>query len=312
MAAVTGAARRTTRPWKRWRHLNFFQHEAFMHAPAPRVKCPSCGIRRARVPWARPRSGFTLLFEALVVTMAAQMPVRAVGRIVGEHDTRLWRIVKNHVDEARVAADHGGVKAVGVDEKACRRGHSCVTFFADLDKRKLLYATPGRKSGVLGEFRGRGTLPRSVAVRGFLPLFVGEVGAVQLVGAQAPARHRPVHDLPKVLVVFRLDEVDHLVDDDVFETRQGLLGQFGVEPDAAVGRVAGAPPRLFMRRMRQSATRTPIRGSHSAMISGMRSWRRARYHRYSMASRASRPVPGRTRPSPSRHCCVGGMPRSPW
>ena len=33
----------------------------------------------ARVPWARPRSGFTLLFEALVVTMAAQMPVAGVG-----------------------------------------------------------------------------------------------------------------------------------------------------------------------------------------------------------------------------------------
>ena len=39
------------------------------------------------------------------------------------------------------------------DEKACRRGHSYVTFFADLDKRRLLYATPGRKWGVLGEFR---------------------------------------------------------------------------------------------------------------------------------------------------------------
>jgi len=98
---------------RRWPHLNFFQHEAFLHAPVPRVKCPSCGIRRAQVPWARPRSGFTLLFEALVVTMAAQMPVRAVGRIVGEHDTRLWRIVKRHMDEARAAADHGGVEAVG-------------------------------------------------------------------------------------------------------------------------------------------------------------------------------------------------------
>ena len=55
--------------WKPWRHLNFFQHEAFLHAPVARVKCPWCGIRRARVPSARPRSGFTLLFEALVVTL---------------------------------------------------------------------------------------------------------------------------------------------------------------------------------------------------------------------------------------------------
>ena len=139
--------------WKRWRHLNFSQHEAFLHAPAPRVKCPSCGIRRARLPWARPRSGFTLLFEALVVTMAAQMPARVLARIVGEHDTRLWRIVKHYVDEARAAADHGKVRSVGVDEKACRRGHSYVTLFADMEKRRLLYAAQGRKSEVLGEFR---------------------------------------------------------------------------------------------------------------------------------------------------------------
>ena len=53
---------------KQWRHLNFFQHQAFLHAPSPRVDCPECGIRQARLPWARPRSGFTLLFEALALT----------------------------------------------------------------------------------------------------------------------------------------------------------------------------------------------------------------------------------------------------
>ncbi len=138
---------------KEWRHLDFFRHRACLHAPSPRVKCPECGVRQARLPWARPRSGFTLLFEALVVTMASGMPVKAVARIVEEHDTRLWRIVKHHVDEARAEADHSQVRAVGVDEKACRRGHSCVTFFADLDERRLLYAAEGRKSEVPGEFR---------------------------------------------------------------------------------------------------------------------------------------------------------------
>ena len=37
-----------------------------------------------------------------MVTIAAQMPVRALARIVGEHDTRLWRVVKHYVDEARL------------------------------------------------------------------------------------------------------------------------------------------------------------------------------------------------------------------
>src|SRR5580693_8937712 len=44
-----------------WRHLNFFQHEAYLHARVPRVRCDKCGIKTVNVPWARPGSGFTLL-----------------------------------------------------------------------------------------------------------------------------------------------------------------------------------------------------------------------------------------------------------
>jgi hypothetical protein len=36
-----------------WRHLNFFQHEAYLHARVPRVNCSACGIKRVTVPWAR-------------------------------------------------------------------------------------------------------------------------------------------------------------------------------------------------------------------------------------------------------------------
>ena len=91
--------------WKRWRHLNFFEYNTLVHAPSPRVDCPRCGIKQARLPWARPRSRFTLLFEALVVAMATEMSVRAVGRIVGEYDTRLWRIVNHYMGEAEPSAD---------------------------------------------------------------------------------------------------------------------------------------------------------------------------------------------------------------
>jgi transposase len=56
------------------------------------------------VPWARPDTGFTLLFEALLMAMLAQMPVKAVAGLVGEHDTRLWRLVHHHLDAARAYA----------------------------------------------------------------------------------------------------------------------------------------------------------------------------------------------------------------
>ena len=40
---------------RRWRHLPLFEYDSYVHAPCPRVRCPSCGIKRARLPWARPR-----------------------------------------------------------------------------------------------------------------------------------------------------------------------------------------------------------------------------------------------------------------
>ncbi len=48
---------------KTWRHWDFFQHRALLHARLPRVRCPEHGVRLVSVPWARPGSGFTLLFS---------------------------------------------------------------------------------------------------------------------------------------------------------------------------------------------------------------------------------------------------------
>ncbi len=117
-----------------WRHLNFFQHQAYLNARVPRVRCDTCGVKTANVPWARPDSGFTLLFEALVMTMVSAMPVKAVAWIVGEHDTRLWRVVHHYVDQARAGTDASGVTRLAIDETAARRGHDYVTLFVDIEQ----------------------------------------------------------------------------------------------------------------------------------------------------------------------------------
>ena len=88
---------------KRWRHLDFFHYQTFLHAPSPRVECPFCKIRQAHLPWARRRKGLTLPFEEFVVSLAREMPIRAVSRIVGEHDTRLWRIVNDYMADDATA-----------------------------------------------------------------------------------------------------------------------------------------------------------------------------------------------------------------
>jgi len=135
-----------------WRHLNFFQHEAYLHARVPRVQCKACGVRRVAVPWAREGSGFTLLFEALIMAMVPAMPIRAVARLLGEHDTRLWRVIHHYVELARARADFSAVTRVACDETAARRGHDYITLFVDLDRARVLFATEGKDANTVAAF----------------------------------------------------------------------------------------------------------------------------------------------------------------
>jgi transposase len=137
---------------KTWRHLNFFQHQAYLTARVPRIRCETCGIKTVNVPWSRPDSGFTLLFEALVMTMVSAMPVAAVARIVGEHDTRLWRVIHHYVDQARARMDAAEVTDVAIDETAARRGHDYITLFVDIDQARVLFATEGRAAETVAAF----------------------------------------------------------------------------------------------------------------------------------------------------------------
>jgi transposase len=139
-----------------WRHLNFFEHETYLHARVPRVDCPEHGVKRVKVPWARERSDFTLLFEALVMALAKEMPVAAIGRLVGEYDKRIWRIVHHYVDEAVEAQDLAGMEQLGIDDTSFRRGQSYVSVFCDLDpgERRAVFVADGRGQETVEQFAG--------------------------------------------------------------------------------------------------------------------------------------------------------------
>jgi len=138
---------------KTWRHLNFFQHEAYITARVPRAGCNDCGPHLVDVPWARLNSGFTLLFEAMIMTLAKSMPVKTIAAYVNEHDTRLWRVLHHYVDKAREKADHSEVKNVGVDETSCRRGQDYISLFVDLDSSRVIFATEGRDASTIDLFK---------------------------------------------------------------------------------------------------------------------------------------------------------------
>ena len=137
-----------------WRHMNFFQHEAYLTARVPRVICPEHGTKRVQVPWARERSDFTLLFEALVMALVKEMPVAAVARLVGEYDKKLWRVVHHYVDQAVEAQDLSAIEQLGIDDTSFRKGQSYVSVFCDLARaeRRAVFVADGRGQETVEQF----------------------------------------------------------------------------------------------------------------------------------------------------------------
>lgn len=130
---------------KTWRHLNFFEHECFLHCKVPRIMTSENKIRLVSVPWARNGSGFTLMFEAFAMLMIEnEMPVNKVGKVLDETAHRLWRVFNYWIERAYVADKPRQITKLGFDETSQKRGHSYVTLGVDLDERKVLHVTEGK------------------------------------------------------------------------------------------------------------------------------------------------------------------------
>lgn len=204
---------------KRWRHLNFWQHSTYLSARVPRIQCPHHQIKQVIVPWARPESGFTLMFEAFVMALAREMSVAAISALVAEHDTRLWRIVRHYVAQAHARQDWSDVTAVAIDETATRKGHRYATVAVQVDEQhqrpaRLLFMTPERSAASVGEFVA------AMAAHGARPEQV-ELAAIDM----SPAYQKGVREhLSQAQIVFDRFHVMQLAGRAVDEVRKELRG----------------------------------------------------------------------------------------
>ena len=136
---------------KQYRHLNFFQHECQLQVRVPRVKLPDGSVRQVSPGFEGKLSGFTLLFEALMLLLAQQMPFAAVARLVGISAHRVIAICSRYVDLALGTADFSEVTALAIDETSRARGHNYITLAADANARRVLCVTEGHDTAAVEE-----------------------------------------------------------------------------------------------------------------------------------------------------------------
>jgi transposase len=137
---------------KQYRHLNFFQHECYLEVRMPRVRLPDGAVRLVEPDWAGKLAGFTLLFEALILTLCREMTFAAVARLVNLSWHRVHAICERYVDLALAQADFSAIKHVAVDETSRAKGHDYISVFADAEERKAIFVAEGKDADTVAMF----------------------------------------------------------------------------------------------------------------------------------------------------------------
>ncbi len=137
---------------KTWRHLNFFEHECYLHCRTPRIDLGDNKTELISPPWAGLNSGFTLLFEAFVIELCAHMPVHSVCQIINEHDNKIWRLLEKYVDQALESEDYSHITALGMDETSKKKRHDYITLFVDMLKGRVIHVAKGKDHKTVGDF----------------------------------------------------------------------------------------------------------------------------------------------------------------
>lgn len=128
-----------------WKHLDFFQHQCYLHAEVPRVKTLEGTVRLIQVPWAEPSSSFTLLLELKLMELVYNgMTQSKAGKTMKIDGRRVARVINRRVSQALADQPLASVKELSIDETSIRKGHHYLTVLCDRDRKKVVGLAEGK------------------------------------------------------------------------------------------------------------------------------------------------------------------------
>jgi len=130
---------------RRWRHLDTCQYKTILVADVPRVKCEEHGVITVSVPWAEPGSGFTAMFEALVIDWLKEASTLAVSRLMKLSWNAIDGIMQRAVARGLSRREETCATQIGIDETAFRKRHDYVTIVSDQEGGTVLHVGSDRK-----------------------------------------------------------------------------------------------------------------------------------------------------------------------
>jgi len=146
---------------RRWRHLDTCQMATVIECCIPRVRCDEHGVLQLPVPWAGPKSRFTLMFESHAIDAMLLCPRSGAAELLGSSAHSLGRIAHRAVERglARKEKSRADGKlafptGLSIDEKSWR-GRRYATIIGDPVRGVIEDMLPGNGKGLLEQWFGR-------------------------------------------------------------------------------------------------------------------------------------------------------------
>jgi transposase len=135
-----------------WRHLDSCQFLTYLHAQIPRIKCPEHGVLQVSVPWAEPRSRFTLLFERLAVEILLQSTVEGTAQILRLSWKEAMHLMERAVVRGQARKEQRLPTRLGIDDKHVGKSHPYLTVLYDLCQGTVMDVLETRKDAPLRSY----------------------------------------------------------------------------------------------------------------------------------------------------------------
>lgn len=143
---------------RRWRHLDTCQMATVIECTIPRVRCDEHGVLQLPVPWAGPKSRFTLLFESHCIDAMLICPRSGAADLLGASVHSLGRIAHRAVDrglQRKAESRKNGTLAfptgLSIDEKSWR-GRRYATIIGDPARGVIEDMVPGNGKSLLQQW----------------------------------------------------------------------------------------------------------------------------------------------------------------
>ena len=172
-----------------WQHLPTCQFKTILTADVPRVRCETHGTKTIGVPWSDPGSGFTALFEALVIDWLGEASIAGVARRLDLTWDQVDGVLQRAVRRGLARRELAPARRLGVDETSFQKRHEYVTLVGDLDRGVVHHVADGRgKDALRAYFEGLSERARarieSVAMDMWAPYIVATFDSLDLAEAK--------------------------------------------------------------------------------------------------------------------------------